>query len=331
MIPGKVEMSHIPPLNKPVSGAKSASLPWQITALIVLGVTFSLTRFVAAQDTTPPARFELLVPKNNATTYATVYGHTPLLAWRASSDSESGIAYYEVWLDGEKVDDVPAGLYGHLPGGSYGNYEPFRPFGVLAEENVCYYTPLLSKVAAGAHQWYVKAVDGDGHKRQSDRVFNFTVEEFGATKVFVNHLGYLSKENKRVVVDGSVGASSFDVVDVGGTVVFSGDCTKPTRPKKPSPTFQSLLEPDDVDRPLRPNEIERTVWKRWIGHVCFDRPDPLRQPFTSGSGIQLLQKKLANIYRRDVAQGGPGQDQRCRPCTASEIDNARLGRQPAEH
>jgi hypothetical protein len=225
MIPGNVEMTHIPPLNKPVSGARSSSLPWQITALIVLGVTFSSTRFVAAQDTAPPARFDLLAPENNATTYATVYGDTPILAWRASSDSGSGIAHYEVWLDGAKVDDVPAGVYGHLPGGSYDNYEPFRPFGVLADENVCYYTPLLSKLSAGAHQWYVNAVDGNGIKRQSDRAFDFTVGEFGATKVFVNHVGYLSNENKRVVVDGSVGASSYDVVDVGGTVVFSGDLT----------------------------------------------------------------------------------------------------------
>ena len=189
-----------------------------MATLIVLGITFSLARCVAGQDTAHPARFELLVPENNATTYATVYGDAPLLAWRASSDSESGIAHYEVWLDGEKVDDVPAGVYGHLPGGSYGNYEPFRPFGFIDKEEVCYYTPLLSKLSAGAHQWYVKAVDGDGNKRQSDRVFDFTVGEFGTPKVFVNHVGYLSNENKRVVVDGNVGASSFDVVDVGGTV-----------------------------------------------------------------------------------------------------------------
>ena len=109
MILTSIEMKHIPPLNTPVSSARSSSLPWQITALIVLGVTLSSTRFVAAQDTTPPARFELLIPENNATTYATVYGDTPLFAWRASSDRESGIAHYEVWLDGAKVDEIPAG------------------------------------------------------------------------------------------------------------------------------------------------------------------------------------------------------------------------------
>ena len=69
----------------------------------------------------------------------------------------------------------------------------------------------------------MKAVDKDGNTRRSDSVFEFKVEDFGTTKVFVNHLGYLSKENKRVVVDGSVEASSFEVVDLAGKVVFSGD------------------------------------------------------------------------------------------------------------
>ena len=216
-------MKHISLLKTPISIGKSSSLAFQITVVIALGIIFSLTEFVAAQDTTPPAQFKLLVPENNAATYATIYGDTPLLAWRESSDSESGIDHYEIWLDGENVDNIPAGVYGHLPGGSYGNYEPFRPFGFLATEKVYYYTPLVSKLSAGSHQWYAKAVDRDGNERQSNSTFNFTVEDFGTTKVFVNHLGYLSSENNRVVVDGSVGASSFDVVDLGGKVVFSGD------------------------------------------------------------------------------------------------------------
>ena len=216
-------MKHISLLKKPISIGKSSSPAFQITVFIALGIIFSLTQFVAAQDTTPPAQFELLIPENNATTYATTYGDKPRLAWRESSDSEPGIDHYEVWLDGSKVDNIPAGVYGDLPGGSYGNYEPFRPYGFLAAEKVYYYTPLVSKLSAGSHQWYVKAVDGDGNKRRSSSMFKFTVKDFGTTKVFVNHVGYLSNENNRVAVDGSVGASSFDVVDLSGKVVFSGD------------------------------------------------------------------------------------------------------------
>lgn len=210
-------------LKEPMSTGTSTSPAFLIAALIAPGALLSLAQFAAGQDSNAPPQFELLIPEDNAVAYATVYGSTPLLAWQESSDSGSSIDHYEVWLDGAKVDRIPAGVYGHLPGGSYGNYEPFRPYGFLTAERVCYYTPLVSKLSAGAHQWYVKAVDRDGTKRQSSSVFNFTVKDFGSTKVFVNHLGYPSNGKNRIVVDGSVGASSFDVVDFGGKVVFSGD------------------------------------------------------------------------------------------------------------
>ncbi|MCF7957647.1 MAG: glycoside hydrolase family 9 protein [Phycisphaerae bacterium] len=202
---------------------QSTSLVFGMTALIGLGILFPLTPFAAAKETTAPGQFELLFPANNAVTYATTYGDTPLLAWQESSGSASGIDHYEVWMDGANVDNIPAGLYGHLPGEKVGNYEPFRPFGFLAAEKVYYYTPLVSTLSAGSHQWHVKAVDKDGNKRRSNSMFNFKVEDFSPAKVFVNHLGFLSNANKRVVVDSGVNASSFEVLDLAGQVVFSGD------------------------------------------------------------------------------------------------------------
>jgi hypothetical protein len=205
----------------------SSSLDFRVMMRVllvgVLGVVFLCPPFVAAKDVTPPAAFELLFPENNATTYATTYGATPLLAWRESSDAGADIDHYEIWMDGSHVDDIAAGVYGDLPGGSYGNYKPFRPFGFLAEKKVYYYTPMVSKLSPGSHQWYVRSVDNDGNKRRSKSIFHFKVKEFGPTKVFVSHLGYLSAENKRVVVDAGDGVSSFDVVGLDGKVVFSGD------------------------------------------------------------------------------------------------------------
>jgi hypothetical protein len=196
----------------------------RITVLIALGAVLSLVPYAGAKAPAGPARFELIFPENNATTYATIYGDTPLLVWRESSAGDSEVDHYEIWLDGAKVDNVPAGVYGDLPGGSYGNYKPFRPFGPLAAEKVVYYTPLVSKVAAGGHKWRVTAVDKNGARRRSDSIFKFKTEAFkvGAAKVFVNHLGYLSNENNRVVVARGVGASRFDVLDLNGKVVFTG-------------------------------------------------------------------------------------------------------------
>jgi hypothetical protein len=102
--------------------------------------------------------------------------------------------------------------------------DPFRPYGYLTGEKVCYYTPPVSKLSVGTHQWYVKAVDKDGNKCQSGSTFKFTVgSTTNSVKIFVNHTGYLSNGNNRVVVDGSIGASKFEVVDSGGKSVFSGD------------------------------------------------------------------------------------------------------------
>ncbi|MBT3201661.1 MAG: hypothetical protein HN350_17300 [Phycisphaerales bacterium] len=195
----------------------------RINILLTFGVMFLLTPFATAKDAAAPGRFELIFPENNATVYASVYGDTPFLAWRESAGGSSGIAHYEIWLDGTNVDKIPADVHGDLPGESYGNYKPFRPFGPLASEKVYYYTPLVSKVSAGDHRWHVVAVDKDGGKRRSNSIFKFKAEAFGAAKVFVNHLGCLSGENSRVVVDGGVGASRFEVLDLGGKVVFTGD------------------------------------------------------------------------------------------------------------
>lgn len=196
---------------------------FQITGSLALGTILACAQFVAARDAVPPTQFELLIPANNAIVYATNQGDKPRLAWQESSDSGPGIDHYEVWLDGENVDRIPAGVHGHLPGEKDGNYEPFRPYGFLAAEKICYYTPPVSKLAAGPHQWHVEAVDRDGNKRRSENRFSFKVEAPGPPKVFVNHLGYLSGGNIRFVVDGSVGAPSFDVVDLEGKVVLSGD------------------------------------------------------------------------------------------------------------
>ena len=64
----------------------------------------TILRFVGntQPDTTPPTAFNLISPANNSQTGNTL----PTFIWGASSDLESGIAGYELWIDGIKVKDV---------------------------------------------------------------------------------------------------------------------------------------------------------------------------------------------------------------------------------
>jgi len=215
--------------QKKLSGrgpVESPPQPPQTAFLRALGLFFLFAQSAAAQDHTPPAPFELLIPANNAVAYVSTYGDKPRLAWQENSDKGAGLDHYEVWMDGAKVDTVPAGTFGHLPGEKIRNYEPFRPYGSLVTDQVYYYTPRLSDLTPGPHKWHVIAVDAGGNKRKCGRAFSFTVEDPGAAKdslkIFVNHLGYLPGSTPRVVVDRSVAATSFEVVDADGDAVFSG-------------------------------------------------------------------------------------------------------------
>lgn len=195
-------------------GAQRGLLTFALLAIVLL------SRPPALPAATPPAGFALLVPGDRTVTHASLFGSTPMMAWEASSDV---VSHYEIWIDGVRTDTVPARTHGHLPGARHGNYTPFRPYGFLAGQEVCYYTPQVSKFTPGPHRWHVTAVDNDGNKRRSDREGTFTVEDPGTTRIFVNHLGYPAAGLHRIVVDGSVATSTFEVVDEAGKSVASGD------------------------------------------------------------------------------------------------------------
>jgi predicted alpha-1,2-mannosidase len=108
----------------------------------------SFTFILTVQDNTPPAAFDLISPENNAM----VDTATPTLTWQPSSDNQSGLWHYEIWLDESNVDNVPF-------------------------DSTSYTTELLSE---GLHKWYVVAVDNAKNITRSDNIFNFTV---GATSL----------------------------------------------------------------------------------------------------------------------------------------------------
>ncbi len=119
---------------------------WYIVAYDTVGnsrqSTGTWTFTVASDDTTPPDAFDLLTPADGENV-----GSVVSLAWEASSDVESGVNHYEVWLDGTNVDNVLGGV-------------------------TDFTTPTLT---AGVHSWYIRVVNGVGLATQSTSTFDFVV------------------------------------------------------------------------------------------------------------------------------------------------------------
>jgi len=93
-------------------------------------------------DSMPPHAFGLVFPSDNAV----IPDLTPTLAWENSSDNESGLSHYEVWINGNNFDNVPV-------------------------EN----TQFTASLSLGSYTWYVVAVDSLGNRRISENVFTFTI------------------------------------------------------------------------------------------------------------------------------------------------------------
>jgi beta-glucosidase-like glycosyl hydrolase len=103
-------------------------------------------------DGTPPVAFSLTGPATGSTVQNTL----PTLTWGASSDPETGIQQYQVWLDGVNIAQTKATQY--------------------ALTNV--------KLAAGTHSWYVVAVNWANGTTKSSNTFTFNFQDTAAPNVF---------------------------------------------------------------------------------------------------------------------------------------------------
>lgn len=88
-------------------------------------------------DTTPPDAFDLSAPSNGSLTNESL----PTFSWNASSDAESGLAKYQLYIDGSLAkDDIdPAAT----------SAQPDNP------------------LSDGVHAWYVRAYDNAGNSTDS--------------------------------------------------------------------------------------------------------------------------------------------------------------------
>jgi beta-glucosidase-like glycosyl hydrolase len=93
------------------------------------------------KDETEPAVFDLLSPSNNAVLQSSQIS----FSWQSSQDEESSIAYYEVFIDGEKRAEVTSPMYA-TTFSEYGN-----------------------------HNWYIVAVNGSGLRKSSASTYQFSI------------------------------------------------------------------------------------------------------------------------------------------------------------
>ena len=112
---------------------------WYVKAYDSLGNVASTAQFILKIDRVSPADFTLLSPINNS--YFIM--PTPTFSWNPTTDSESGIAHYELWIDG-----------------------------VLNIDNLTQTsTSPATALTEGPHLWYVVAVDNVGNRKQSTAVW----------------------------------------------------------------------------------------------------------------------------------------------------------------
>jgi hypothetical protein len=91
---------------------------------------------MATSDTTPPTDFTLKSPSDGAT----VNKPYPYFSWNASSDNESGLAKYQLYIDGQ-----------------------------LLRDNIVNWTAAVPTTALsnGSHAWFIRAWDNAGNYRDS--------------------------------------------------------------------------------------------------------------------------------------------------------------------
>jgi hypothetical protein len=97
-------------------------------------------------DATPPADFDLLSPAHNTWTNEL----RPVLTWNASSDANSGLAKYQLWIDGVlNKDNIPISQKSTSP---------------------------INDLSNGIHNWQIKAIDNVGNTKNSTQSYVIKID-----------------------------------------------------------------------------------------------------------------------------------------------------------
>lgn len=158
-------------------------------------------------DRTPPAEVQLDAPPAGAPNLPP----SPVFSWSPAADDATGVAAYELLIDGKPSRQVAAGLCGVL----------------------CASTPGVA-LADGAHSWQVRAVDGVGNASVPTPARAFTVDATAPSPFAVTSpKDNAATTDRRPLLswqgtsDGGIGLAGYDVV-LDGAVVATLDASATT-------------------------------------------------------------------------------------------------------
>ncbi len=145
-------------------------------------------------DTTPSSDFDLTAPANNSQFNIGNIAFT----WQASTDAESNIKYYELYIDNIKKVEVSGTTYTY---------------------------PLFD---SGSHTWSVKAINGAGVVKSSTSTFNFnattttvSVPLFGDDSNDIQVYPNPFNDKIKISVKNNSGINQFRIVDMTGRIILN--------------------------------------------------------------------------------------------------------------
>jgi MYXO-CTERM domain-containing protein len=144
-----------------ILGAVGGNHAWQVVAVDAAGNRTPSESRRLRYDL-PPAPFDLTSPADSSWTNTA----TPTFTWNATTDVGSGLAKYQVWIDGSlAIDNIPA---------------------------TATTATATTAVTEGVHKWQVYAVDSAGAVRHSRQTWALGVDVTPPTQYILNYSGAFS-------------------------------------------------------------------------------------------------------------------------------------------